>query len=163
MRHLGLEVVAERSNRLLALVRFISDVFLQRTRAVLYQLSELFINGLLDGDLLGDHICHSRLQPIQLVRLCFNHLLVLLFLRLYLACDSVQQLTNRVKFLLSLTLLLIEPISQIRHHCISHGRLVSLCVLHVCLQAVQSVLQPFDPLLVLLAPAIRCHITKVKY
>ena len=87
-------------------------------------------------------------------------MLVLLFLGLNLACDSVQQLAYRVEFLLSLTLLLIEPVSQVRHHRIGHGGLVGLCVLHVCLQTVQPILQPFDPLLVLLAPAIRRHLTK---
>ena len=64
MRDLCLEVIPERAYRLLALVRLVGDVLLQGTSPFLDQLSELFIDCLLDGNLLGDDIGDPRLQPV---------------------------------------------------------------------------------------------------
>ena len=105
-------------------------------------------------DLLSDRVSNCGLESVQLGGFGLQHLIVLLLLSFHLLADPVEQGADVVKLRSGLTLLRVEAVSQILDHGGCCGRLVCLCRLHIGLQRVQSALQPFNPLLVLIRSTV---------
>jgi len=139
------------------MLHFKHYVFLEAPRTVLNKLAEFPIDCCLRLNLLSNHVSDGRLESVKLGGFGLKHPIVLLLLRLDLLADSIEQSLNIVELCSGLPLLGLEAISQIGNHCVNCCGLVSFSCLYICLQRMESMLQPFNSLFILIRAGVLRH------
>ena len=84
-----MQVVSQSVHSSIRLLRLLLYISLQLHSAVLNDLAEFAVDGLLNLDFFGNDVCRAGLQAVQLGSFAFQHLVVLLFLGLELLRDSL--------------------------------------------------------------------------